>query len=134
MRTLPVLIMFVSLAACDVGIGVPPTGDPGPGGVDAATSHNPNPNPNPGTGDAGAASDGGQTANACTGAAYDPCTDVTQCMTGMVCQDFAQQGIEVCSPSCTPGDNTTCPTQNGQPATCNNKGLCKPAAANSCSR
>ncbi len=76
----------------------------------------------------------GGTAAACTGAPYDPCTDNTQCMAGSTCQTFAGAGIEVCTVTCTPGDNTTCPMQNGAPAQCNNMGTCKPPAANSCTR
>jgi hypothetical protein len=73
---------------------------------------------------------GSGTAAACTGAVYDPCTDNTQCMSGN-CKTFAAAGIEVCTQTCTPGDNTTCP---GTGATCNNMGICKPAAANTCTR
>jgi hypothetical protein len=43
-------------------------------------------------------------------------------------------GIEVCTVQCTAGNNATCPTQNGQPAQCNNMGICKPPAANQCTR
>ena len=28
--------------------------------------------------------------------------------------------------------NNPCPAQNGQPASCNNRGICKPPAANAC--
>jgi hypothetical protein len=41
----------------------------------------------------------------------------------------------VCTTSCTPGDNTTCPVDStGNHATCNNMANCKPAAANNCHR
>lgn len=76
--------------------------------------------------------DGDEALAACTGAVYDPCTDAAQCMSG-TCQAFEQDGIQVCTQMCTPGDNTTCPELNGQPATCNNRGICKPPGANSCS-
>lgn len=72
-----------------------------------------------------------EVAAACTGAVYDPCTDAGQCQSGL-CQAFEQDGIQVCTQECTPGDNTTCPELNGQPATCNNRGICKPPGANSC--
>ena len=77
--------------------------------------------------------DGGAAAPACTGAAYDPCTDATQCTSGS-CQLFQQAGIQVCSTTCTPGDPTTCPMQNGVAQMCNNMGICRPAAANDCTR
>jgi hypothetical protein len=69
----------------------------------------------------------------CTGAAYDPCSDPSQCSSGK-CQLYQQSGFQVCTQTCTPGDSSTCPMQNGQAAQCNNMGLCKPAAANSCTR
>jgi hypothetical protein len=69
----------------------------------------------------------------CSGAAYDPCTDNSQCTSGR-CHLYAQAGIQVCTTTCTPGDPTTCPQQDGQPAQCNNMGICKPAAANACTR
>jgi hypothetical protein len=80
--------------------------------------------------DGGVGSGGAAT---CTGAAYDPCNAAAQCTSG-VCQNFAGSGFQVCTQACTPGDNTTCPMQNGLPATCNNMGICKPAAATSCTR
>ncbi len=86
-----------------------------------------------GSGSGMATVDGGGAALACTGAVYDPCTDPAQCGSGL-CQAYEQQGIQVCTQACTPGDPTTCPQQNGQPATCNNMGLCKPPAANDCTR
>jgi len=70
---------------------------------------------------------------ACTNAVYDPCNDNTQCTSGQ-CRLFNGSNIQVCTTTCTPGDNTTCPMQNGQPATCNNMGICKPPAANVCTR
>ncbi|HUS32673.1 MAG TPA: hypothetical protein VMZ53_29430 [Kofleriaceae bacterium] len=81
----------------------------------------------------GSGSGSGTSAATCTNAVYDPCTNASQCTSGK-CQLFNQQGIQVCTQTCTPGDNTTCPTQNGQAATCNNMGICKPPAANSCTR
>jgi len=71
-------------------------------------------------------------ANACTGAVFDSCTDNTQCMSGN-CHLFQQSGFQVCTTACTPNDNTTCPTdESGANAQCNNMGICKPAQANSC--
>lgn len=122
-------MLLFGFAACTVGAGgVPP-------GVDAAAPAGSNGSgSNQESGDAGAQGSGsGSQAAACTGAAYDPCTDNTQCTSGN-CKAFGGAGLQVCTVACTPGDNTTCPTQNGQPATCNNMGICKPAAANACSR
>ncbi len=82
--------------------------------------------------DAGAGSGSGSGV-ACTNAAYDPCSDNTQCTSGK-CQLFNGSGFQVCTQTCTPGDPTTCPQQNGQAATCNNMGICKPLAANTCTR
>jgi hypothetical protein len=112
-----VLFAILCTAGCIVGEGTTEQGGTGGGG---------------GGGDGMATVDGG-TAAACTNAVYDPCTDPAQCMSGR-CQLFEQQNMQVCTTTCTPGDSTTCPMQNGQPATCNNKGICKPPAANSCSR
>lgn len=73
---------------------------------------------------------------ACTGAVYAPCTSNTLC-TSMNCHLYQQSALQVCVQPiqpCTPGNNATCPMQNGVAATCNNMGICKPAAANSCTR
>ena len=86
-----------------------------------------------GAGNGSGSGSGSGTEAACTNATYDPCTSAAQCTSG-ICQTFAAAGIEVCTVNCTPGDSTTCPQQNGQPATCNNMGICKPSAANVCSR
>ncbi len=70
----------------------------------------------------------------CTGAVYDPCTDNTQCMSSM-CHLYTATNLQVCTQSCTAGNNTTCPTDvTGVNGTCNNMGNCKPAAANNCHR
>jgi len=66
--------------------------------------------------------------SACTGAPYDPCTTASQCMSTN-CHNY--NGLQVCVTACTPGDNTTCPTDStGAHGTCNNMSICKPAAAN----
>ncbi len=71
---------------------------------------------------------------ACTGAAFDPCTTNTQCMS-MNCKLFNASALQVCTVTCTPGNNATCPKDStGANATCNNMGICKPAAANNCKR
>ena len=71
---------------------------------------------------------------ACTGAVYDPCTDNTQC-TSNNCHLYSAQALQVCVTTCTPGDNTTCPAdKTGVYGTCNNMGICRPAAANACTR
>ncbi len=75
----------------------------------------------------------GGAAVACTNAAYDPCTTAADCTSGN-CQLFQQAGIQVCTQTCTPGDATTCPQQNGQPVQCNTMGICRPDAANTCTR
>lgn len=71
---------------------------------------------------------------ACTGAAFDPCTDNTQCMSNN-CHLFMQSQFQVCVTACTPGNNTTCPVdKSGANGVCNNMGICKPAAPNDCTR
>ena len=126
MKAVIVAILFT--AGCMVG-ETGPGPAPGPGGGGGGGD---------GTGQGGGGSnmaglDAGMATAACTNAIYDPCTDAAQCTSG-TCQLFQQSGFQVCTQTCTPGDNTTCPTQNGQPAQCNNMGICKPNAANSCTR
>jgi hypothetical protein len=78
--------------------------------------------------------DAAMRAAACTNAVYDPCTTADQCGSGM-CHFFQQSNFTVCSQTCTPNDNSTCPVDaSGVNGTCNNKGICKPAQANNCSR
>jgi hypothetical protein len=117
MRSLVIPILLV--AGCTVGAPTTSTGGgDGSADVDAGTS--------------GTMADGGSAAT-CTGAVYDPCTDGSQCQSG-TCKLFQQAGIQVCTQSCTPGDNSTCPDLDGQPAQCNNMGICKPPGARSCTR
>ncbi len=72
--------------------------------------------------------------NLCTGKAYDPCTAATQCMSN-TCHLFMAQNLQVCVTTCTPGNNATCPVdKTGVNGVCNNMGICKPAAANDCTR
>ena len=115
------LAVLVLAAGCTVGAppttgGGTPTG--GPTAPDASTA----------SGSNSGGSNSGSNLPACTGALYDPCTDNTQCMSGN-CKAFGGAGIQVCTVTCTPGDNTPCGA-----GTCNNMGICKPNAANSCSR
>jgi len=71
---------------------------------------------------------------ACTSAVYDPCTSNTDCASAN-CHLFSQSGFQVCTTACTPLDNTTCPVDSsGVVGQCNQKGLCKPAVQNSCTR
>lgn len=72
--------------------------------------------------------------SACTGAVFDPCTDNTQCMSG-ICHLYMMANIQVCTTACTAGNNSTCPLDStGANGTCNNMGICKPAKANPCTR
>jgi len=69
----------------------------------------------------------------CTNANYDPCTANMQC-TSNNCHLFQQSGFQVCVPACTPG-GAACPNDSsGAAGTCNNMGICKPLAANDCTR
>ncbi|HUJ58370.1 MAG TPA: hypothetical protein VLX92_07755 [Kofleriaceae bacterium] len=70
---------------------------------------------------------------ACTGAIYDPCNTEHDCgANAPTCQNYEASGFQVCTTACTAGNDSTCPTQNGMAATCNDMGLCKPPAANAC--
>jgi hypothetical protein len=125
-----VLFALVCAAGCIVG-------DSGPGGGGDSTGGGNGDGTGGGMGDGAgggmAQPDGGTGAPACTNAVYDPCTSPDQCTSGN-CQLFQQAGIQVCTQTCTPGDATTCPQQDGQPASCNNMGICRPLAANTCTR
>jgi hypothetical protein len=127
---------MVIASGCMVGDPGEPGGGTDEGGSTAGTGTGDGTGTGTGTGTGSGSGSGSgttSTAAACTNAIYDPCTDASQCTSGK-CQLFMQQGFQVCTQTCTPGDNTTCPTQNGQPAACNNMGICKPAAANTCTR
>jgi hypothetical protein len=70
---------------------------------------------------------------ACTGVAYDRCTDTTNysdCQNGMMCRLFNSDGFTICTPTC--DASNPCPNdKNGNPVTCNMMGRCK-ATPNSC--
>ena len=68
---------------------------------------------------------------ACTGAIYDPCTSNTQCMSGN-CRLFMGDGIQVCTQACSAA--MPCPMAGSTAVACNNMGICKPPAANNCTR
>jgi hypothetical protein len=121
------LLVAALLAGCTVGDSTPGVPTSGPSAPDAGASSGSNQNNN-GSDTGSSGSNGGSNLPACTGALYDPCTDNTQCMSGN-CKAFGGAGIEVCTTTCTPGDNTPCGA-----GTCNNMGICKPNAANACSR
>ncbi len=68
---------------------------------------------------------------ACSGSTYDLCLDEHNCtsMTSMTCRNFATEGFQVCTQTCT----TTCPKGvDGQSATCDENGFCKPTMPNDC--
>lgn len=121
MKALLVALLFA--AGCTVGDSGPGGGTPTPGPTspDAAVNN---------TGSNGDNQGSGSNSNlpACTGALYDPCTDNTQCASAN-CKAFNGLGVQVCTVTCTVGDNTPCGA-----GTCNNMGICKPPAANACSR
>ena len=114
-RTL-ILCTFVLAAACGSDASPPDAPaaaiDAPAGAVDAPTS----------TPDAAA----GRT---CTGAAYDPCNDASQCTSGN-CKLFMSAGLMVCTQACSA--QNPCPQQNGADVPCNNMGICRPAAATTC--
>ena len=72
--------------------------------------------------------------SACTNALYDPCTDNTQCTSGN-CRAFnmPSPGIQICTQTC--DANTPCPPPaGGATVQCTNAGVCRPTAANACTR
>ena len=67
----------------------------------------------------------------CTGVVYDNCTSNSQCMSGM-CHLFSGD-FQVCTQTCTAGDNATCPVSvDGTTSKCNQRGICKPTINNMC--
>jgi hypothetical protein len=122
-----ILVGVVFAAACTVGSTKGGPTPSGPTEPDAAMPANPGSNSDNNGSNTGS---NGSNSNlpTCTGALYDPCTDNTQCMS-QNCKLFGGAGLEVCTVTCTPGDNTPCGA-----GTCNNMGICKPNAANACSR
>jgi hypothetical protein len=61
---------------------------------------------------------------------YDPCNEEHDCNSGM-CHLFQGDGFQVCTQAC--DDDTPCPPDLlGNPATCNNQGICKPVMAHDC--
>ena len=68
---------------------------------------------------------------ACTGAAYEMCTDNAQCLSGN-CRLFMGQGIQICTQSC--DAQNPCPDFNGQPVPCNMMGRCDPRMQIMCMR
>ncbi len=67
----------------------------------------------------------------CTKQLYDSCREEHDCDTAN-CKPFNGDGITVCTQTCTPGDNATCPPQGGVEVECNTMGICKPPMANAC--
>ena len=72
---------------------------------------------------------------ACDSRAYDLCLDEHTCAS-MICRGFPAAGgtpaFEVCSMTCTVGNDAPCGmTADGRPATCD-MGFCKPPGPNDC--
>jgi hypothetical protein len=67
--------------------------------------------------------------NSCAGDLYDPCNTEHDCMS-QNCLPFGT--FTACTQACTPGDDTTCPKQNGKTVTCTATAVCQPPAANTC--
>ena len=84
-----------------------------------------------GGGNKGGAPDADPSAPLCTGVIYDNCSTAAQCQSGM-CHLFSRE-FQVCTQTCTAGDNSTCPqSAGGTTPKCNNRGICKPAINNNC--
>lgn len=65
----------------------------------------------------------------CSMALYETCLEEHNCASN-VCHNFMGDGFQVCTQAC--DAQNPCPDQDGQPVTCNNNGICKPAAATEC--
>jgi len=72
--------------------------------------------------------DGGSTIE-CSGSAYDPCVDNADC-DSQNCHLYGSAAFTVCTQAC--DASNPCPDQDGEAVPCNNMGLCRPAAANTC--
>jgi hypothetical protein len=66
----------------------------------------------------------------CTGVVFDNCLTNDKC-DSLNCKLFRQEAIQVCTQACDTAN--PCPNDaSGTPASCNDKGLCKPSRANAC--
>jgi hypothetical protein len=83
---------------------------------------------------AGDSPGGSSSGRTCDGTLYDHCLSEHDCgATDPDCRNFMADGFQVCSKSCTVGDDASCGmTLDGRAATCNTMGICKPPAANDC--
>jgi hypothetical protein len=69
-------------------------------------------------------------APACTGVTYDNCSVNSDCAS-MNCHLFSQDGFQVCTQACDAGN--PCPADSeGNPGSCNNRGICKPTQNTVC--
>lgn len=68
-------------------------------------------------------------ANVCTGLLYDSCTTNAQCASNN-CKLFNGAALQICTQACSA--SVPCPAQNGVAVACNNMGVCRPNAANTC--
>jgi len=70
---------------------------------------------------------------ACTGVAYDSCTDTTassDCTAPLTCRLFMGDGFTICTPTCD-ASNPCPPDKDGHAVACNMMGRCK-AQPNAC--
>lgn len=65
----------------------------------------------------------------CSKALYDECDTEHDCDSNE-CRNFMGDGFQVCTTQCSA--SVPCPDHNGVPVTCNNMGVCKPAAPTEC--
>jgi len=70
----------------------------------------------------------------CAGNLYDLCLQEHDCMAlNMDCHNFVTEGFQVCSKSCTVGNDAPCGmTFDGRKATCSASGTCTPPGPNEC--
>jgi hypothetical protein len=68
---------------------------------------------------------------ACTGAAYESCTENSHCAS-QNCRLFMGQGIQICTQNCDVAN--PCPDFDGVTVPCNNMGRCDPKMEHVCMR
>jgi hypothetical protein len=75
-----------------------------------------------------------ESGRACNGTLYDHCLSEHDCgAMNADCRNFMLDGFQVCTKTCTVGNDASCGmTSDGRAATCNTMGICKPPSPNNC--
>ncbi len=116
------ILVLLVLGSAGCGSDPDPSADAATGGTPDGAAGSP---------DGAAGTPDGAGGNVRTGAAYEPCTLPSDCLSGN-CRDFGTAGFTVCTQACD-GANP-CPAQPGapEPPRCNGMGICRPSAVNTC--